>query len=194
MELHTERNIYRQRNLPDNVSLLGSNWSYLESYMDNWDLAQSLHLHLVVVSWENSHMGQLNQTKISWSFLLPQLSEQWRNHSTPHGFLPHGQPALETLTFRWKRPCRLLGDIRSTISNWNPEPYNNKILNKLWTILRGLLLWTIWKETNKWVFKIKKTSIEIIWNNLRQNIKETLALNQWMTEDFPTATRTKHMG
>ena len=92
----------------------------------------------------------------------------------------------EKLTFRCQRPCRLLGDIRSTISNWTLEPYNSKILNKLWTILPGLLLWTIWKERNKRIFKNKKTSIEIIWNNLCQNIKETLALHQWMTGDFST--------
>lgn len=50
----------------------------------------------------------------------------------------------------------------------------------------GPLLWTIWKERNKRIFKNQKTSIEIIWKNLFHNIKETLALHQWMTEDFPT--------
>eukprot|EP00253_Pinus_taeda_P030690 PITA_30690 len=92
----------------------------------------------------------------------------------------------EKLTFKCQRPCRLLGDIRSTIRNWTPEPYNNKILNKLWTILPGLLLWKIWKERNKQIFKNHKTTLEIIWTNLCHNIKENLALHQWTTEDFLT--------
>ena len=40
----------------------------------------------------------------------------------------------EKLTFCCQQPCRILGDIKGTIRNWTPEPYNSKILNKLWKI------------------------------------------------------------
>lgn len=82
----------------------------------------------------------------------------------------------EKLTFRCQRPCRITGDIKITIRNWDPAPYNSKLLNALWTILPGFLFWTIWKERNKRIFKNKSTLLEIIWNNLCQNIQETLAL------------------
>lgn len=92
----------------------------------------------------------------------------------------------EKLTFRCQRLCILLQDIKGTIFNQTPEPYNNKVLNKLSEILLGLLLWTIWKERNKRIFKNHKNSLEVIWTNLCQNIKETLVLHQWTTEEFPT--------
>lgn len=68
----------------------------------------------------------------------------------------------EKLNFRCQRACRISRDIISTIHNWAPAPYNSKLLNSLWTILLGLLLWTIWKERNKRIFKNQCTPLDII--------------------------------
>jgi len=58
-------------------------------------------------------------------------------------------------------------------------------------MIPGLLLWSIWKERNKHIFKDQRTLLEIIWGNFYLNLKETLALRTWYSDDFPTLANEK---
>lgn len=71
------------------------------------------------------------------------------------------------------------------IRKWPMHPYSSALLNTLWQLIPGLILWSLWKETNKRIFKSQSTPLETIWNNFNNNIQESLALHSWQEEDFP---------
>ena len=82
----------------------------------------------------------------------------------------------EKASFHCQKRCRVSEDIIKSIRNWNQNPYKSELLNQLWRIIPGLLLWTIWKEWNKCIFKDQSTPLDIIWSNFCLNLTETLAL------------------
>lgn len=40
-------------------------------------------------------------------------------------------------------------NISDTLENWDSITYNNPLLEYIWQLLRGFILWQIWKERNK---------------------------------------------
>jgi len=54
-------------------------------------------------------------------------------------------------------------------------------------------MWTIWKERNKRIFKDQSSSLETIWNNVCQNLKETLILQTWHDDDLPSLPQEKNI-
>eukprot|EP00253_Pinus_taeda_P025694 PITA_25694 len=99
---------------------------------------------------------------------------------------PLANQLWEKASFRCQRRCRLPDSITKSLRHWQMNPYKSGIHNHLWNILPGLLLWSIWKEMNKRIFKDQCSSVEIIWSKLCVNLKETLLLRSWTTEDLPT--------
>lgn len=97
----------------------------------------------------------------------------------------------EKASFRCQKRCRVSKDIINSIRHWHQNPYKSELLNQLWRMIPGLLLWTIWKERNKCIFKDQSIPVEIIWGNFCLNLKETLALQTWHTKDFPTLANEK---
>lgn len=83
-----------------------------------------------------------------------------------------------------RRTQRIKGDITNTICCWPQEPFQSCLLNALWSLLPGLILWTIWKERNKRIFKDQSTPIDIIWIKFCRNLQETIALHPWQDSDF----------
>eukprot|EP00253_Pinus_taeda_P006621 PITA_06621 len=96
---------------------------------------------------------------------------------------PLANQLWEKASFRCQRLCRL--------QHWQMNPYKSGILNHLWNILPGLLLWSIWKERNKRIFKDQCSRVEIIWSKLCVNLKETLLLRSWTEEDLLTLNNEK---
>eukprot|EP00253_Pinus_taeda_P018618 PITA_18618 len=54
----------------------------------------------------------------------------------------------EKVSFRCQKEGRVQGDITATVRQWNKKPYQSKLLNTLWRLIPGLLMWNIWKERN----------------------------------------------
>lgn len=92
----------------------------------------------------------------------------------------------EKVSFRSQKEGRTHGDINATVRNWDHNPYQSKILNFLWKLIPGFLMWTIWKERNSRIFKDHSRPLENIWKIICQNIEETLSLKTWYQEDLPT--------
>lgn len=90
----------------------------------------------------------------------------------------------EKICFRCQK-SKPVGDIIDIIRNWPRHPYNSNLLNTLWQLIHGLLLWSLWKERNKIIFKNQSTSLDIIWSNLNSNLQESLALQSWQQEGLP---------
>eukprot|EP00253_Pinus_taeda_P011019 PITA_11019 len=97
-----------------------------------------------------------------------------------------GRKLWEKITFRCQKEGRIHGDLTSTLRTWSQEPYQSKILNVLWQLIPGLLMWNIWKERNRQIFKDQEMSLEQLWTGLLNNLKETLAVKVWSKEDYPS--------
>ena len=92
----------------------------------------------------------------------------------------------EKFSFRCQKEGRIHGDIIATVHNWDWNPYQRKILNFLWKLIPGFLMWTIWKERRRRIFKDHSSPLENHWKIIFQNIKETLLLQTWHEEDLPS--------
>lgn len=92
----------------------------------------------------------------------------------------------EKVIFQCKKEGRDKEDITNTIRRWATNPYKIKLLNSLWKIIPGLLMWSIWKERNRSIFKDQWTPLEVLWSSFCDNLQETLILQTWNEEDFPS--------
>jgi hypothetical protein len=75
------------------------------------------------------------------------------------------------------------GSIRDTIENWDSITYNNPILNYIWQLLPGFILWQIWKERNKRIFHSKESTPDSTWDRVVILIKETIRSKNWQPRD-----------
>ena len=55
----------------------------------------------------------------------------------------------DKVSFRCQKRCKGDGDIIDSIRQWPKSPYDCAILNHLWNIIPGTVLWNIWKERNR---------------------------------------------
>lgn len=62
---------------------------------------------------------------------------------------PLANQLWEKASFRCQRRCRLENDITNSLRQWPQKPYKSELLNRLWNIIPGLILWNVWKERNK---------------------------------------------
>ena len=77
-----------------------------------------------------------------------------------------------------RRTSRRVGDIVNTIRNWPNNPFQCLFLNTLWKLLPGFIYWILWKERNSRIFRNHSSLLDTLWNQLKQNLQETLALRK----------------
>lgn len=82
----------------------------------------------------------------------------------------------EKVSFRCQKDGRVKEDIPNTVRTWAINPYKSKLLNTLWKLIPGFLMWIVWKERSHRIFKDQSSPLEVLWNNMRQNLRETLML------------------
>eukprot|EP00253_Pinus_taeda_P031183 PITA_31183 len=90
------------------------------------------------------------------------------------------------VSFKSRKDGRVQGDILNTLQTWSQTPYQSKILNTLWQIAPGIVMWNIWKERNWRIFRDHTLPMEEVWKIILNNIQETLSIKHWASEDFPT--------
>ena len=84
----------------------------------------------------------------------------------------------------FKRSARIKGCPNKTIENWPRKPYKNEILNRMWELFPGFLMWEVWKERNQRIFEGKYKREEDLFNRVKAHIKETLRNSKWSTDDL----------
>eukprot|EP00253_Pinus_taeda_P014925 PITA_14925 len=83
-----------------------------------------------------------------------------------------GTKLWEKAIFRCQKESWVQGDLKATLRNWKQSPYHSRLLNSLWQLIPGLLMWNIWKERNRRIFKNQTQTLEQIWTILHINIKD----------------------
>ena len=76
-----------------------------------------------------------------------------------------------------KRTNRSPDSVIDTIQNWHKHPFQNTILNRIWQLIPGFLIWGIWKERNLRIFEGKVNLVGTIWIQFQQHIRETTLLS-----------------
>ena len=83
--------------------------------------------------------------------------------------------------------------IKDTIENWDSITYNNPILNQIWLLLPGFILWQIWKERNKRIFHSKQSPTKDIWQTVVKLIRETIQSKHWQPRDHECSREEAHI-
>lgn len=65
-------------------------------------------------------------------------------------------------------------NVKITIEKWRNKPYQNIILNRAWKLSLRFVMLNIWKERNHLTFKEDGKAKDEIWNQITQNIRETI--------------------
>jgi transposase len=74
--------------------------------------------------------------------------------------------------------------MNATIENWDHITYTNPLLNQIWQLLSGFILWKIWKEQNKRIFHSQASTPKATWEKISSLIKETIRRKSWKEEDL----------
>jgi ribonuclease HI len=83
--------------------------------------------------------------------------------------------------------------IKDTIERWDSITYSNPILNQIWLLLPGFILWQIWKERNKRIFHSKHSPAKDIWQTVVKLIRETIQSKHWQPGDHECSREEAHI-
>jgi hypothetical protein len=83
-----------------------------------------------------------------------------------------------------RRSQRNRDSIRDTLANWETISFHNPILQRIWQLLPGFILWSIWKERNKRIFNSKQSPSLTTWERVKRLIRETIQCKAWPLEDM----------
>jgi hypothetical protein len=73
--------------------------------------------------------------------------------------------------------------ILATITNWRDQAFRSPLLNHVWQLLPGFILWKTWKERNRRTFRGLSLPWQHCWHQCYRNILETLHLQPRSGED-----------
>jgi hypothetical protein len=111
-------------------------------------LKVSLFLWLIVqnriLTWDNL------QNEVLWD--LRYASSVRKQEETMEHILnqcAHSEVIWDMAAQIMHRSNRNKASIVSTIENWDSIAYQNPILDHIWKLLPGFIVWKIWKERNK---------------------------------------------
>ena len=81
-----------------------------------------------------------------------------------------------------------------TLMEWNQKTFKNRIISTIWNALPGMIMWCIWKERNGRIFRDKCSSIDKVWQMVRENILSSIKRMQWHDEDKLIPANEIHVG
>jgi hypothetical protein len=68
---------------------------------------------------------------------------------------------------------RVKGDIRATLGNWREHFSENELVNLCWGLTSGMVIWEIWKERNRRIFKNEALPITKVVESIKNQVRET---------------------
>lgn len=80
----------------------------------------------------------------------------------------------------FKQSDREKESIANTLNNWRNNFSDNEVLNSSWELLLSFIIWNVWKERNKRIFKEVKTAslslVELIVKQLKETFGTTVRI------------------
>eukprot|EP00253_Pinus_taeda_P013241 PITA_13241 len=137
--------------------------------------------HNKILTWDNLRKRSFSGPSIC---LNCRQEEETAIHLLFHCSL--AKQLWDKATFICQKDHRVQGDLKVTLRNWPQTPYQSKLLNSLWQLLPGFLLWNIWKERNRRIFKDQHQSVDHLWHILFKFLKDSLSVHSWIAEDLPS--------
>ena len=80
------------------------------------------------------------------------------------------------------KSVRVRGRLDLTLATWPYQVFKRKLLNRMWELFAGFVVWELWKDRNRWFFEEKNRTIEEFWLLIELHLKEMLTLTQWKSE------------
>jgi hypothetical protein len=59
---------------------------------------------------------------------------------------------------------------------WRNNPSKNSLINISWEIFPRILMWNVWKERNRRIFKDKFLTRNQVWEIINRNVKESIGV------------------
>jgi ribonuclease HI len=137
-----------------------------------------LIIHNRILTWDNLRKRGFIGPSIC---VLCQCQEETKEHL--FNGCHYSQAVWDQGAQIMRRSNQNRGSTRDTIENWDTITFNNPILNYIWQLLPGFILWQIWKERNKRIFHSKDSTPELTWDRVATLIKETIRSKSWQAGD-----------
>jgi hypothetical protein len=155
--------------------------------------------HSSILTWDNLMKRGFVGPSLC---ILCREAEETMNHllnTCPYTAQLWDQVAVIMRTSDRTRDC-----IRATITNWREQAFHSPLLNRIWQLLPGFILWQTWKERNRRIFRNSPLTWQQCWSLCYRNIIETLSPDgvshgaSWQgmevgTEGRGTATQARHV-
>eukprot|EP00253_Pinus_taeda_P032540 PITA_32540 len=137
--------------------------------------------HNRILTWDNLRKRKFEGPSIC---LNCKMEEESAVHLMQ--LCPFSRKIWEKVTFCCQKEGREIGALNNTLRNWPQKPYQSNILNSLWQIISGIVMWNLWKERNRIIFKNQSMDEQQVWQIINKNVQETLSIKCWSQEDFPS--------
>eukprot|EP00253_Pinus_taeda_P002134 PITA_02134 len=96
-----------------------------------------------ILTWDN-----LRKRSFHGPSICPNCKQEEETTQHLMNYCPLAHKLWEKVSFRYQKDGWTHGDIVSIARNWARNPFKSKLLNSLWKLILGFLMWTIWKERN----------------------------------------------
>jgi hypothetical protein len=107
-----------------------------------------LVLHNRILTWENLRKrGYIGPSRCH----LCQAKEETTNHLLDE--CSYTTELWDWATGIYRQSNRIWGNISATINNWNESYNENEMVNLCWNLTSGMIIWEIWKERNRRIFR-----------------------------------------
>lgn len=121
--------------------------------------------HNRTLTWDNLSKRKFGGPSICLNCKIEEESAAHLMH-----LCPLSRRIWEKVSFRCQKEVSVRGDINNTLRSWPQQPSQCNILNTLWKIIPGIVMWNIWKERNRRVFKDQTMDLEQVWTIIKQNL------------------------
>ena len=132
-----------------------------------------------ILTWDNLQKRGFKGP--SWCHLCT------HNNDTIDHFLddyPFSSQFQDQMVSIMRQTDRQRKSVISTLKNWCPKVFKNPILNKIQQCLPVFIMWKIWKERNRRVFKDSILPQHLVLNLLKNHIVESVVILPWTKEDY----------
>jgi hypothetical protein len=128
-----------------------------------------LVLHNRILTWENLRKrGFIGPSQCH----LCQAKEETMNHLLDE--CNYTTKIWDWAASIFRQSNRTRGNISATINNWNESYRKNEMVNLYWNLMPGMIIWAIWKERNRRIFRNKSLPEGKLKEAIISQIRETV--------------------